>query len=116
MTRTQKANNPIHSSTEGSENPLPRNFGKHANHAEGPNRAKKGGAGKANWGRDGDEINDTEEFRIHNARRRSNSKGVLDYMVSKYEIDDEQPAFDDAMLRRVNTSSSTNSEASSEKQ
>jgi len=112
MTRSHKANAPIHSNVEGAENPLPRNFGKHANHTEGPNRAKKGGAGKANWGRDGDEIEDTEEFKIHNARRRSNSKGNLDHLVSKFDSNEEQPLFDESMLRRVDTASSTNSESS----
>lgn len=112
MTRTQKANAPAHSNVEGAENPLPRNFGKYSNHTEGPNRAKKGGAGKANWGRDGDEIEDSEEFKIHNARRRSNSKGHLDHLVSKFEEEEEQPAFDERMLRRVETSGSTSSDSS----
>lgn len=117
MTRSHKANDPIHNgSAEGGSNQgndIPKNFGKYSNHTEAPNRAKKNGGGKANWGRDGDEIDDSVEFRMHNARRRSNSKGHIDNILkSKFEVNEADPVFDESMISaeridQVETASST---------
>lgn len=104
MTRSHKANDPIHNgNAEGAGSAqgdsIPRNFGKHAAHTEPPNRAKKNGGGKANWGRDGDELLDETEFSMHNARRRSNSKGHIDnIMKSKFEVVEAEPVFDESMM------------------
>jgi len=95
MTRSHKANDPVHNSEaqgQGAPDTLPRNFGKHASHTEPPNRAKKNGGGKANWGREGDELIDSREFTMHHARRRSNSKGhIEDMFTSKFEVHEEEP-------------------------
>ncbi|KAF8421952.1 hypothetical protein EV426DRAFT_699441 [Tirmania nivea] len=111
MTRSHKANDPAHGvEAQGAHDSVPRNFGKYATHTE---RAKKNGGGKANWGRDGDELIDSEEFVIHNARRRSNSKGHIENMFvqSKFEKHEEEPVFDEP-VKRVETASSTSSESS----
>ncbi|KAF8473885.1 hypothetical protein BDZ91DRAFT_712769 [Kalaharituber pfeilii] len=94
MTRSHKANDPIHNpeiSQLVNSSTIPRNFGKHAAHAEPPNKPKKNGGGKANWGRDGDEIIDSVEFTMNNPRRRSNSKSHIEdqYVRSKFEVNDE---------------------------
>jgi len=97
MTRSHKANDPVHNgeaqaAQQGAQDPLPRNFGKHASHTDPPNKAKKNGGGKANWGREGDELQDSAEFRMHNPRRRSNSKGHIEDMFvnSKFEEAEEE--------------------------
>jgi len=115
MTRSHKANDPIHSAEpQVAQETLPKNFGKHASHTEAPNRAKKNGGGKANWGRDGDEIIDSVEFSMHNSRRRSNSKGHIEdqFVMSKYEEAeyDEDEVFGEK-VNRVDTSSTTSSES-----
>jgi len=109
MTRSHKANDPIHGAEpQGAQDAVPRNFGKYSTHSE---RAKKNGGGKANWGRDGDELIDNEEFKAYNTRRRSNSKGHIEdmFVVSKFEENEEEPF--DEVVRRVETTGSTSSEA-----
>jgi hypothetical protein len=103
MTRSHKANDPPHGASEdllASRDALPRNFGKHAAHVEVPNKAKKNGGGKANWGRDGDEVIDEPEFNFNNARRRSNSESHGGYIRSKFEVSDE-PVFDEALAEQM---------------
>ncbi|KAF8453512.1 hypothetical protein BGX38DRAFT_1141551 [Terfezia claveryi] len=111
MTRSHKANDPVHGvEPQGAQDSVPRNFGKYAAHTE---RAKKNGGGKANWGRDGDELIDSEEFVMHKARRRSNSKGHIEdmFVQSKFEEHEEEPVFHEP-VQRVETASSASSESS----
>lgn len=108
MTRSHKANDPVHGAEpQGAQDTVPKNFGKYSNHQE---RAKKNGGGKANWGRDGDELIDSDEFASYRTRRRSNSKGHIEdmFVVSKFEENEEEPS--DEVIRRVETASSTSSE------
>lgn len=103
MTRSHKANDPPHGVPEdqlAARDALPRNFGKHAAHVEVPNKAKKNGGGKANWGRDGEEVLDEPEFNFNNARRRSNSESHGGYVRSKFEVADE-PVFDEALAEQM---------------
>ena len=50
---------------------------------------------------------------MHNARRRSNSKGHIEdmFVQSKFEEHEEEPVFDE-LVHRVETASSTSSESS----
>lgn len=108
MTRSHKANDPVHGAEpQGAQDSVPRNFGKYATHSE---RAKKNGGGKANWGCDGDELIDSDEFTMHKTRRRSNSKGHIEDMFVRSKFEDER--LSDELVERVETASSTSSEPS----
>lgn len=48
---------------------------------------------------------------MHNARRRSNSKGHLEDMFTKFE-EQEEEASDEMVVKRVDTASSTSSASS----
>jgi len=121
MTRSHKANDPIRNAEVPAPNgdELPRNFGKHASHSD---KAKKNGGGKANWGREGDELMDQEEFNMAKARRRSNSKGHIEdqFVRSKFEAREDEPVFpeeahptveaDTSELETTTTNSSTSTD------
>ncbi|KAK9459412.1 uncharacterized protein V1516DRAFT_515592 [Lipomyces oligophaga] len=77
MTRTVRSHSlsNSHSANLPVDN-VPRLFGKSGTHA--PFKAKKNGAGKGNWGREGDELEDIEHdynFNPQIQHRRSNSNG-----------------------------------------
>ncbi|KAK9452909.1 hypothetical protein V1511DRAFT_513414 [Dipodascopsis uninucleata] len=82
MARTNKFHGTAHAepTTNLHENNVPRLFGKApfvtSDHA--PYKTKKDGAGRGNWGREGDELEDVEEdynLSSNMQRRRSNSNG-----------------------------------------
>ncbi|KAK9322255.1 hypothetical protein V1517DRAFT_323870 [Lipomyces orientalis] len=82
MTRTTRANSNPHAEAAAIAEyvpPVPRLFGKASmNGDQPPYKAKKNGAGRGNWGREGDELADVEEdynFNPQIQRRRSNSNG-----------------------------------------
>jgi len=79
MTRTHRTNSATHAAThttaptDSTFESVPRSFGKHEDVREA--KTKKSGAGKGNWGREGDEAQDLEDVHSSNPRRRSNSNG-----------------------------------------
>jgi len=75
MTRTHRTNSATHNaaSLESNGETVPRSFGKHEDVREA--KTKKAGAGKGNWGREGDEILDLDDVKSSHPRRRSNSNG-----------------------------------------
>jgi len=81
MTRTHRTNSSSHTSlatsssdsSNSTNDPVPRSFGKHEDIRE--SKTKKAGAGKGNWGREGDEMQDLADIHSSNPRRRSNSNG-----------------------------------------
>lgn len=72
---------------------LPKYFGKHGHADQDPNKVKKDGHGRGNWGKLGAEVEDLAgEFNFYHARRRSNSMSGNhpDAMSrSKFDMDDE---------------------------
>ncbi|KAK9330342.1 hypothetical protein V1520DRAFT_340918 [Lipomyces starkeyi] len=79
MTRTTRANSNPHAIAAAIAEYVPRLWGKASmNGDQPPYKAKKNGAGRGNWGREGDELADVEEdynFNPQIQRRRSNSNG-----------------------------------------
>lgn len=64
-------------SSSVSESSLPKYFGKHGFYNEDPNKIKKNGAGRHNWGTEMDELDYLEKsgkFNINGSRRHSNSQ------------------------------------------
>ncbi|CRK40843.1 hypothetical protein BN1723_004954 [Verticillium longisporum] len=60
---------------------------------------KKSGGGKANWGNAGDEIVD-EDFSFANPRRRSNSTGYANQLLSfrtKFDVNEPEPVFEESL-------------------
>ncbi|KAG0136539.1 hypothetical protein HOY82DRAFT_72282 [Tuber indicum] len=102
MTRTQKANDIPHNHPEAeaafNEHQIPKFFGKSGHVDTAPNKTKKNGGGKGNWGLAGDELQDLpDEYTVFKARRRSNSMGHIEnmYVKSKFETLDDEPVFDE---------------------
>jgi len=102
MTRTQKANDIPHNHPEAeaafNEHQIPKYFGKSGHVDTAPNKTKKNGGGKGNWGLAGDEFQDLpKEYTVFKARRRSNSMGHIEnmYVKSKFETLDDEPVFDE---------------------
>jgi hypothetical protein len=102
MTRSHKANDIPHNHPEAaaafSEHNIPKFFGKTGFADNTPNKTKKNGGGKGNWGRDGDEFQDFPEgYNTFKARRRSNSMGHIEdqFVKSKFETIDDEPSFDE---------------------
>ncbi|KAH9900211.1 hypothetical protein F4778DRAFT_740697 [Xylariomycetidae sp. FL2044] len=68
-----------------------------------PNKIKKNGAGKGNWGTIGDEVADQvadQAFHLSYARRRSNSSGYstnLNDFKTKFEVNDVEPVFEESI-------------------
>ncbi|KAJ5570754.1 hypothetical protein N7535_004414 [Penicillium sp. DV-2018c] len=79
----------------GNRDPLPRYFGKTGPTDADPRKTKKDGGGKGNWGRSGDEVQDTN-YSVANARRHSNSstQGLSDFNT-KFEGIDQEPVFEE---------------------
>ncbi|KAF8250650.1 hypothetical protein K440DRAFT_525982, partial [Wilcoxina mikolae CBS 423.85] len=100
MTRTHKSNDIPHNHPEAEtafqEHKIPKFFGKSGFIDQAPNKVKKNGAGRGNWGHDGEEIEDLVEFNSFKPRRRSNSMGHIEDLVSsKFEQYDEEPVFEE---------------------
>jgi len=98
MTRTHKFNDRDHrAEAEGLPHLafLPKYFGKNGFGGD-PNRFKKNGGGKANWGNAGEEIADQGNFHMFHARRRSNGN-ILDLseFVTKFDVNEPEPVFDE---------------------
>jgi len=102
MTRTQKANDRDHvglsEGTADASEHLPRYFAKSGHIGEAPNKLKKEGGGRANWGHPGEEAHDVG-FNFASARRRSNSSAhkILADFTTKFETPEEDPFFEDHM-------------------
>ncbi|KAL1639807.1 hypothetical protein SLS58_007550 [Diplodia intermedia] len=130
MTRTHKANDREHTAiapgvTQGGhqETPLPRYFAKHGHVDSEPNKVKKDGHGKANWGREGDELEDYD-YKLTNPRRRSNSMTAhnMKDFKTKFETIEAEPVFEEELhgprledhvdLEKMSTSDSSNTEGS----
>ncbi|KAI1487874.1 hypothetical protein F5X96DRAFT_648039 [Biscogniauxia mediterranea] len=101
MTRSHKYNEKVHDPAvvKGLVPPpeiLPKFFAKHGFEGADPNKTKKNGAGKANWGNAGEEVVD-ENFSFTNARRRSNSSGYTNYLdfKTKFEFNEPEPVFEE---------------------
>ncbi|KAF3936464.1 hypothetical protein ABW19_dt0207333 [Dactylella cylindrospora] len=101
MTRTTKANDIPHNNPDAAatmlENQMPKFFAKTGFVDVAPSKTKKDGGGKGNWGHPGDEIEeDLDEFNMTRVRRRSNSFHNSKWeMKSKFEVNEEEPFFDE---------------------
>ncbi|THY22990.1 hypothetical protein D6D01_06120 [Aureobasidium pullulans] len=100
VTRSHKVNDRDHvglaNGTASPEEHLPRYFAKSGFSAnDNPNRIKKSGNGKGNWGRQGEELEDMDDmYRPSKPRRRSNASAqLLDAMTSKFEVVEAEPMF-----------------------
>ncbi|KAF7526162.1 hypothetical protein PCG10_004393 [Penicillium crustosum] len=108
----------------GTRENLPRYFAKSGPTDADPRKTKKDGGGKGNWGRSGDEMQDTD-YSFANARRRSNSstQGLSDFNT-KFEAIEPEPVFEeedlgeadivagnDNTVTKVESASSNDSEA-----
>jgi len=105
MTRTTKANDVPHTSTdpdaakEARDAIVPKNYGKAAGFGDSKGKTKKDGGGKGNWGHPGDELEDLDEFNPTNPRRRSNStKAERHDLKSKFEVNDDGPVFEEDVV------------------
>jgi len=124
MTRTHKYNDKNHAGLAGGtvlpQEHLPHYFAKNGFADSDPNKTKKNGGGKGNWGGAGQEVVD-QPFNLTNARRRSNSSGYtnLKDFKTKFDVNEPEPVFeetlhgpgpdgelDDDVLTKMDTSSS----------
>ncbi|KAJ5810901.1 hypothetical protein N7447_010417 [Penicillium robsamsonii] len=82
----------------GTRDNIPRYFAKSGPTDADPRKTKKDGGGKGNWGRSGDEMQDTD-YSFANARRRSNSstQGLADFNT-KFEAFEPEPVFEEEVL------------------
>lgn len=100
MTRSHKLHKPdshIADESGAPESQLPRFFAKHGPVGANPTKTKKDGGGKANWGREGDEIEDYA-YNLTKPRRRSNSHGhVGNEAKTKFEMIDDEPVFKESI-------------------
>ncbi|KAJ5193741.1 hypothetical protein N7491_001072 [Penicillium cf. griseofulvum] len=82
----------------GTRDNIPRYFAKSGPTDADPRKTKKDGGGKGNWGRSGDEMQDTD-YSFANARRRSNSstQGLADFNT-KFEAIEPEPVFEEEAL------------------
>ncbi|KXX81937.1 ATPase-stabilizing factor 15 kDa protein [Madurella mycetomatis] len=103
VTRSHKFNDKDHAGlADGTALPqehVPKYFGKRGFADADPNKTKKNGAGRANWGNIGDEVID-EGFNFTNARRRSNSSGVslsIDNLKTKFDVNEPEPVFEESL-------------------
>jgi len=94
MTRSHKYND-RHSHEGEMPHIEPKFFAKNGFVDTDPNKIKKEGAGKGNWGQPGAEADD-EGFTFAHARRRSNSSthSRKDFKT-KFEIVEREPVFED---------------------
>ncbi|EED20326.1 ATPase-stabilizing factor 15 kDa protein, putative [Talaromyces stipitatus ATCC 10500] len=93
MTRSHKVND--HDHTGLADDVVPRYFAKTGPINADPNKTKKDGGGKGNWGRSGEEVQDYD-YNFTNARRRSNSSnhGLSDFKT-KFETVEPEPVFEE---------------------
>ncbi|KAI9785782.1 MAG: hypothetical protein M1839_008799 [Geoglossum umbratile] len=101
VTRSHKLNDRDHAGladgTAAPEEHLPRYFAKSGPVDTDPKKTKKDGAGKGNWGREGDEIEDYN-YNMTNPRRRSNSNTVVSKdFKTKFEAVDPEPVFEEEL-------------------
>jgi hypothetical protein len=120
MTRSHKYTDRDHSGlADGSAHPdehLPRYFAKAGYVNEDPNKTKKNGGGKGNWGREGEEVEDYG-YNMNNPRRRSNSSThVGKDFKTKFETIEPEPVFEEELhgpmgdeLEKQSTTSSSKS-------
>ncbi|CAI7642093.1 unnamed protein product [Penicillium glandicola] len=126
VTRSHKSNDREYQAegAMGTRDNLPRYFAKSGPTDADPRKTKKDGGGKGNWGRSGDEMQDTD-YSFANARRRSNSstQGLADFNT-KFEAFEPEPVFEeeafgdsdmvagnDNAVTKVESASSNGSEA-----
>jgi len=102
MTRSHKHNDRDHKAlAEGTatrEESMPRYFAK-SGFPQDPNKTKKNGCGRGNWGGPGDEVLD-EQFTFTNPRRRSNSFGYSNNLLAfktKFDINETDPVFEEGI-------------------
>jgi len=114
MTRSYKANDIPHNHPEAEshflEHNIPKFFGKSGHVDTPPNKTKKSGGGKGNWGRDGDELEDIQGgFTVFKARRRSNSMSHVENVSvkSKFDSNDIEPVFDEKVHGATNEPNGT---------
>ncbi|KAJ5830253.1 uncharacterized protein N7525_008506 [Penicillium rubens] len=97
MTRSHKSNDREHQAEGmmGTRENIPRYFAKSGPTDADPRKTKKDGGGKGNWGRSGEEMQDTD-YSFANARRRSNSstQGLADFNT-KFEAFEPEPVFEE---------------------
>jgi len=101
MTRTQKNNDRNHAGladgTALPEDRLPRYFAKSGHVDADPKSIKKQGAGRGNWGKDGEESQDYG-YNFVNTRRRSNSSTqALGDFKTKFEAPEQEPVFEEGL-------------------
>ncbi|KAF2198522.1 hypothetical protein GQ43DRAFT_434192 [Delitschia confertaspora ATCC 74209] len=103
MTRSHKYNDRDHAGladgTAHESEHLPRFFAKSGHTDSDPNKTKKNGGGKGNWGREGDELDDLS-YNLTNARRRSNSSTHEAHMKNfktKFETIEPEPVFEEEL-------------------
>lgn len=102
MARSHKQNDRNHKGVaEGTtirEDNKPRYFAKSGFPGD-PNKTKKNGCGKGNWGGPGDEILD-EQFTFSHTRRRSNSSVLSNHLLglkTKFDINETEPVFEESI-------------------
>ncbi|KAF1811087.1 hypothetical protein P152DRAFT_475134 [Eremomyces bilateralis CBS 781.70] len=123
LTRSHKFGERDHTGVQHAEHHegVPRFFAKAGHAGEDPNKTKKNGGGKGNWGHPGDEASDSN-YNMTNPRRRSNSSTHshhLDHFKTKFETVEPEPVFeeeihgplaeDGADLQKADTESSGDS-------
>ncbi|KAI9664782.1 MAG: hypothetical protein M1821_006230 [Bathelium mastoideum] len=104
MTRSHKYTDRDHvglaDGTAAPEEHLPRYFAKTGHVDSDPKKTKKDGGGKANWGREGDELQDYG-YNVTNPRRRSNSASTghrtLNDFKTKFEAIETEPVFEESL-------------------
>ncbi|KAH0565312.1 hypothetical protein GP486_001294 [Trichoglossum hirsutum] len=101
MTRSHKLNDRDHAGladgTAAQEEHLPRYFAKHGPVDADPKKTKKDGAGKGNWGREGDEIEDYS-YNMTKPRRHSNSSTAASKdFKTKFEAVEPEPVFEEEL-------------------
>ncbi|KAF2256399.1 hypothetical protein BU26DRAFT_513232 [Trematosphaeria pertusa] len=119
MTRSHKYTDRDHAGlADGTAHPdehLPRYFAKSGHVDMDPNKTKKSGAGKGNWGREGDEVEDYG-YNMNNPRRRSNSSthAAKDFKT-KFETIETEPVFEEEVHGAMGAELDKESTASSSK-
>jgi len=102
MTRSHKFTDKNHNLAEGEAQPeahLPKFFAKSGHADADPNKTKKNGGGKGNWGVAGHEAEDYG-YNMANPRRRSNSSSHghdLKNFKTKFETVEPEPVFEEEL-------------------
>lgn len=119
MTRSHKYTDRDHAGladgTAAAEEHLPRFFAKTGHNDSDPNKTKKNGGGKGNWGREGDEVEDTG-YNLANPRRRSNSSThIAKDFKTKFETIEPEPVFEEELHGPIGSELDQQSTTSSSK-